>query len=80
MKRELRSLYFSAFQSHLWNLVLSGWIERNTRPEQRAMVDLKVGMLAFPRDLEPEQRSCSRRPRSRSPRRGRRSRKARSAT
>ena len=48
MKRELRSLYFSAFQSHLWNLVLSGWIERNTRPEQRAMVDLKVGMLAFP--------------------------------
>jgi tRNA pseudouridine13 synthase len=57
MKRELRSLYFSAFQSHLWNLVLSGWVERNTRPEQRTMVDLKVGNLAFPRDLEPEQRS-----------------------
>jgi tRNA pseudouridine13 synthase len=56
LKRELRSLYFSAFQSHLWNLLLSRWIERNTRPEQRVMVDLKVGMLAFPRDLEPQQR------------------------
>jgi tRNA pseudouridine13 synthase len=58
LKRELRSLYFSAFQSHLWNLVLSGWIERHTRPEQRAMVDLKVGVLAFPRDLEPAQREA----------------------
>jgi tRNA pseudouridine13 synthase len=56
LKRELRSLYFSAFQSHLWNLVSSGWIERNTRPEQRTMVDLKVGVLAFPRGLDPEQR------------------------
>ena len=56
-RRELRSLYFSAFQSHLWNLLLSRWIESNTRPEQRVLVDLKVGNLAFPRDLEPEQRS-----------------------
>jgi tRNA pseudouridine13 synthase len=56
LKRELRSLYFSAFQSHLWNLMLSHLIERNTRADQRTMVDLKVGMLAFPHDLEPAQR------------------------
>jgi tRNA pseudouridine13 synthase len=56
LKRELRTLYFSAFQSHLWNLVLSRWIERNTRSDQRVIVDLKVGMLAFPCRLEPEQR------------------------
>ena len=56
MKRELRSLYFSAFQSYLWNLMLSHLIERNTGAEQRTMVDLKVGMLAFPRDLEPARR------------------------
>lgn len=56
MKRELRSLYFSAFQSHLWNLVLSGWIERNTRHEQRTIVGLKVGGLVFPHDLEPERK------------------------
>jgi tRNA pseudouridine13 synthase len=56
LKRELRSLYFSAFQSHLWNLMLSRWIERNTRPDQRVMVDVKAGVLAFPRHLEPDQR------------------------
>jgi tRNA pseudouridine13 synthase len=56
LKRELRSLYFSAFQSHLWNLMLSRLIERNTRADQRTLVDLKVGMLAFPRELEPAQR------------------------
>ncbi len=57
LRRELRSLYFSAFQSHLWNLLLARWIESNTRPEQRVMVDMKVANLAFPRDLQPEQRS-----------------------
>jgi tRNA pseudouridine13 synthase len=57
LKRELRSLYFSAFQSHLWNLMLSRLIERNTRADQRTMVDLKVGMLVFPHGLEPAQRS-----------------------
>jgi tRNA pseudouridine13 synthase len=56
LKRELRSLYFSAFQSHLWNLILSGWIERNVPIENRSMVDLKVARLAFPHDLRPEQR------------------------
>ncbi|AMV36970.1 tRNA pseudouridine(13) synthase TruD [Planctomyces sp. SH-PL62] len=56
LKRDLRGLYFSAFQSWLWNLMLAGWIERNTRPEQRAMVDLKVGALPFPVGLDPDQR------------------------
>jgi tRNA pseudouridine13 synthase len=57
LKRELRSLYFSAFQSHLWNLVLSGWIERNIDAESRAMVDLKVARLAFPHDLRLSERT-----------------------
>jgi tRNA pseudouridine13 synthase len=56
LKRELRSLYLSAFQSHLWNILLSGWIERSTRADQRTMLDLKVGVLAFPHHLEPAQR------------------------
>ena len=58
LKRELRTLQFSAFQSHLWNLMLSGWISRHTRAEQRVMVDLKLGALAFPLDLEPKQREA----------------------
>jgi tRNA pseudouridine13 synthase len=57
MKRELRSLYFSAFQSHLWNLLLSRVIERQTRADQRVMLDLKAAVLAFPRALDQEQRS-----------------------
>jgi tRNA pseudouridine13 synthase len=56
VKRDLRGLYFSAFQSWLWNLMLAGWITRNTRPEQRVLVDLKVGALPFPVGLDPEQR------------------------
>ena len=32
MRRELRTLYFSAFQSHLWNLILARTIERFTGP------------------------------------------------
>jgi tRNA pseudouridine13 synthase len=56
LKRELRTLYFSAFQSHLWNLILSRLIERQTRPEQHVMLDLKVATLAFPRSLDADQK------------------------
>jgi tRNA pseudouridine13 synthase len=58
LKRELRTLQFSAFQSHLWNLLLSGWISRHTRTDQRVMVDLRLGPLAFPFHLDPEQRKA----------------------
>ncbi|APW63040.1 tRNA pseudouridine(13) synthase TruD [Paludisphaera borealis] len=58
LRRELRSLYFAAFQSHLWNLVLAGWIERNTRVEQRSPVDLKVGVFPFPVGLDEDQRKA----------------------
>jgi tRNA pseudouridine13 synthase len=57
MKRELRTLYFSAFQSHLWNLLLSQVIERQTRADQRVLLDLKTAVLAFPRGLDDDQRS-----------------------
>ena len=55
LRRELRTLYFSAFQSHLWNLILAGWLERQTRSDQRVPVELKVGTFPFPRQLEPAQ-------------------------
>jgi tRNA pseudouridine13 synthase len=55
LRRELRTLHFSAFQSHLWNLILAGWVERHTRPDQRVPVELKVGTFPFPRRLEPAQ-------------------------
>ncbi len=52
LRRELRTLYFSAFQSHLWNLILAGWLERQTRDDQRVPVELKVGSFPFPRGLD----------------------------
>jgi tRNA pseudouridine13 synthase len=55
VRRELRSLYFSAFQSHLWNLQLAALIERTTRPDQRASVEFKVATLPIHRGLEPDQ-------------------------
>jgi tRNA pseudouridine13 synthase len=55
MRRELRRLYFSAFQSHLWNMILGALIDRSTRPEQRMAIELKTGVLTFPRGLDPEQ-------------------------
>jgi tRNA pseudouridine13 synthase len=55
VRRELRSLYFSAFQSHLWNLMLARLIERTTRPEQRILIDFKLAALPIHRGLDPEQ-------------------------
>ena len=55
VRRELRSIYFSAFQSHLWNLQLARLIERTTRPDQRATVEFKVANLPIHRGLDPDQ-------------------------
>ena len=54
LRRELRMLYFSAFQSHLWNLMLARWLEGNATADQLVPVSLKVGTFPFPRRMEPE--------------------------
>jgi tRNA pseudouridine13 synthase len=55
LRRELRTLYFSAFQSHLWNLTLARWIEHTTGPDQRVAIELKAGNFPCPRRLTKEQ-------------------------
>jgi tRNA pseudouridine13 synthase len=52
VRRELRSLYFSAYQSYLWNLILGRTIERVTRPDQRVPIDFKVATLPMHRGLD----------------------------
>ena len=55
LRRELRTLYFSAFQSHLWNRILGRWLEDGLRPDQWVPVKLKAGTFPFPRRMDPEQ-------------------------
>jgi tRNA pseudouridine13 synthase len=46
-------LYFSAFQSHLWNLILARWLEAQAEPGELVPVDLKLGTFPIPRGMEP---------------------------
>lgn len=55
VRRELRSLYFSAYQSYLWNLILGKAIENLTRPEQRVPIEFKVASLPIHRGLDEAQ-------------------------
>jgi tRNA pseudouridine13 synthase len=55
VRRDLRSLYFSAYQSYLWNLLLARLIELKTRPEQRFTADFKLGRMPVHFGLDPEQ-------------------------
>jgi tRNA pseudouridine13 synthase len=55
LRRDLRSLYFSAYQSYLWNLLLGRLIERSTTPGQRTPIDFKVATLPVHHGLTDEQ-------------------------
>ena len=55
VRRDLRSIWFSAYQSHLWNKILGRLIESITRPDQRIAVDFKLGPLPVHHDLDAEQ-------------------------
>jgi tRNA pseudouridine13 synthase len=43
LRPELRGLYLSAFQSHLWNRMLARWLRALVRPEQLIAVRLRSG-------------------------------------
>jgi tRNA pseudouridine13 synthase len=55
LRPELRGLYLSAYQSHLWNRMLALWLRRHCRPEQLRDVHLRLGPVPFHRDLESPQ-------------------------
>jgi tRNA pseudouridine13 synthase len=55
LRRDLRSIYFSAYQSYLWNLLLGRWIEQITQPDQRIYLDFKVATLPIHHGLDPAQ-------------------------
>jgi len=55
LNKPLRSIYFSAYQSQLWNLLLGRWIQEIARPEQVLEVDFVSARLPLFRLLEPDQ-------------------------
>lgn len=55
LKIDLRGLYLSAFQSHLWNQLLARLLTEVVPAEQRFDVSLRTGNVPFLRTLEPHQ-------------------------
>ena len=55
LRPELRGLYLSAYQSHLWNRMLGHWLQNNVPHEQLAQVHLKMGDVPMPHRLTAEQ-------------------------
>jgi tRNA pseudouridine13 synthase len=55
LRPELRGLYLSAYQSHLWNRMLDAWLRTHLRPEQLHPVTLRLGDVPFHRGLDGEQ-------------------------
>ncbi len=57
LRVDLRGIYLAAFQSALWNRLLSAWIQTVCRPEQLISVPLKLGAVPFFLELNAEQRN-----------------------
>jgi tRNA pseudouridine13 synthase len=56
LRPELRGLYLSAYQSHLWNRMLARRIGESIPPDQRIGVELKLGGVPMWRRLDDQQR------------------------
>jgi tRNA pseudouridine13 synthase len=52
LKPELRTLYLSAYQSHLWNRMLARWLTDHCPPEQLLAVPTQRGSLPFHASLD----------------------------
>jgi tRNA pseudouridine13 synthase len=56
LRPELRGLYLSAYQSHLWNRMLARWLSDHCRPGQLVPVRLRLGEVPMHHGLSEEQR------------------------
>lgn len=54
LRPELRGLYLSAYQSHLWNRMLARWLEGNVPAAALRRVALRTGAVPFHGDAGPE--------------------------
>jgi tRNA pseudouridine13 synthase len=56
LRPDLRSLYLSAYQSHLWNRMLAHWLREHLPASQLVDIPLRLGSVPMPRFLTDEQR------------------------
>jgi tRNA pseudouridine13 synthase len=57
LRPELRGLYLSAYQSHLWNRILARWLREHCRPDQLIEVKLRLGRFPMHRILDASQQA-----------------------
>lgn len=55
LRPELRTLYLSAYQSHLWNRMLAAWLTAHLRSDQVVSASLHLGRVPMHRTLDPDQ-------------------------
>jgi tRNA pseudouridine13 synthase len=51
LRPDLRGLYLSAYQSHLWNRMLARWLETHVEPQYLISIPLRLGTVPMPRSL-----------------------------
>ena len=50
---DMRTLYLSAYQSHLWNRMLADWLRDHVAAKNLTMIALRLGELPMPRRVDP---------------------------
>lgn len=55
LRPELRGLYLSAYQSHLWNRILTSWLETHLPAKALVSVRLRLGTVPMPSRLTAEE-------------------------
>ncbi len=54
LKPELKALYLSTWQSHLWNKMLAHWLREHVAPGQLLSIRSRLGDLPVPRNMRPD--------------------------
>jgi tRNA pseudouridine13 synthase len=57
LRPDLRGLYLSAYQSHLWNRMLAQWLRQHLDPSQLLLIRLRLGEVPMYRGLTQPQRT-----------------------
>ncbi len=57
MRQDMRSLWLAAFQSDLWNLILSGWLQQHVDPARLQSVTLATANVPFFTELTDTERT-----------------------